>query len=175
MKVSKNEHGCGPFQPGNGYIVEDAPAVRDIEKGGTWVLRIGSEDTLTFVDTSEKQAAAFPTDEAYNAFKKARSTDIAWDHNANGQAESKRNQDTRTAALAGTRALYGTDPSPTQRAAAMFALARNLDDTYFEAQGWPKVEPQKTGGVKAAAAAAAAKAAEPKATKPKTADRGDAR
>jgi hypothetical protein len=177
MKVSRNEKGCGPFQPGNGYIVEDAPAVRDIQAGGTWVLRTtGSEDTLTFVDTSQKQAMAFPTDEAYNAFKKARSTDIAWDHNANGQAESKRNQDTRTAALAGTRALYGTDPTPTQRAAAMFALARNLDDTYFEAQGWPAMEqPQKTGGVKAAAAAAAAKAAEPKAAKAKTADRGDER
>ncbi len=175
MKVSKNEHGCGPFQPGNGYIVEDAPAVRDIEAGGTWVLRTtGGEDTLTFVDTSEKQAMAFPTDEAYDAFKKARSTDICWDHEANGRTESKRNQNTRTAARAGTRALYGTDPTPTERAAAIFALARNLDDTYFEGQGWPAMEqPQKTGGVKAAAAAA--KAAEPKATKAKTANRGDAR
>jgi hypothetical protein len=156
MKVSKNEHGCGPFRPGHGYIVEGAPAVRDIEVGGTWVFNMGREDCLTFVDTSQKQAMAFPTDEAYDDFKKARSIDFPWDHEAGGRPEPRKN--------------------PVARAAAMFRDLQGLSEQQFQDMGWPAMEqPQKTGGVKAAAAAAAAKAAEPKAAKAKTADRGDER
>jgi hypothetical protein len=156
MKVSRNEHGCGPFRPGHGYIVEGAPAVRDIEVGGTWVFNMGREDCLTFVDTSQKQAMAFPTDKAYDDFKEARSKDFSWDHEALGLAEPRRN--------------------PVARAAWMFKELQSLSDQQFRDMGWPAIEqPQKTGGVKAAAAAAAAKAAEPKATKQKTADRGDSR
>jgi hypothetical protein len=156
MKVSRNDKGCGPFRPGHGYIVEGAPAVRDIEVGGTWVFNMGREDCLTFVDTSEKQALAFPTDEAYDDFKKARSIDFPWDYEGNGGTEPRRN--------------------PIERAASMFKALQGLSEQQFQDMGWPAMEqPQKTGGVKAAAAAAAAKAAEPKATKPKTIDRGDAR
>lgn len=155
MKVSKNEHGCGPFRPGQGYIVEGAPAVRDIEVGGTWVFNMGGEDCLTFVDTSQKQALAFPTDEAYDDFKKARSKDFSWDHEGDGRPEPQRN--------------------PVARAAAMFEKMQGLSDQQFQDMGWPAMEQPRTGGVKAAAAAAAAKATGPKATKAKTADRGDAR
>ncbi len=145
MKVSKNEHGCGPFRPGQGYIVENAPAVRDIEVGGTWVFNMGREDCLTFVDTSQKQAMAFPTDEAYDDFKEARSKDFPWDHEAGGRPEPRRN--------------------PVARVASMFKALQGLTDQQFQDMGWPAMEPQKTGGVKAAAAAARAttKATEKKA------------
>ena len=143
MKVSKNEHGCGPFRPGHGYIVEGAPGVRDIEKGGTWAFVMGGEDTLTFVEASSKQALAFPTDEAYDAFTKARSKDFSWDHEANGRPEPQRN--------------------PVARAASMFKELQGLTDQQFQEMGWPAMEPQKTGGVKAAAARAKTTAAEKKA------------
>ena len=148
MKVSKN-------QRGDAYIVEGAPAVRDIQKGSVWHFRMGSEDRLTLLDTSEKQAMAFPTDEAYTDFKNARSKTFAWDHEALGLPEPRQN--------------------PVARAAWMFKELQSLSDQQFQDMGWPAMEPQKSGGVKAAAARAAAKADEPKATKAKTADRGDER
>jgi hypothetical protein len=149
MKVSKN-------QRGDAYIVEGAPAVRDIQKGSIWHFRMGNEDCLTLVDVSEKQAMAFPTDEAYDDFKAARDIDFPWDHEAGGRTQPRQN--------------------PIARAAAMFKKLQCVSDQQFQDMGWPAMEqPQRPGGVKAAAAAAAAKATEPKATKATTADRGDER
>jgi hypothetical protein len=128
MKVSKLKAGTyTPKHRGderefvNGfYLVENAPAVLDVEKGGTWLFTMGEEDTLQLLDVSEKQAQEFPSDEAYDSFVEARQVVcLNHDHTANGGKVPRDN--------------------PVARAAAMFGLAEDPD--LMEACGWPKEDP----------------------------------
>jgi len=97
------------IEPKGIFLVIDAPAVHEIEKGATFRLGLGAEDTLELVELSSKQAARMSLEDKA-AFVEQHAQTLTLDHEANG----------------------GAEPGGTilTRAAAMFALANGLESPF---------------------------------------------